>query len=656
MMSSVSNARGVPLTTEAISQISPLTPDGRPRRGLAAPALLLGVIGVVFGDIGTSPLYTLRAVFTAHDGIMLDEVDVLGAVSMVIWCLIIIVTVGYVGIITRADNQGEGGIFALAALISGRLGAKAKLSAVTLTLAVIGAALFIGDSVITPAISVMSATEGLNALNGDLSAWVLPIAICVLTLLFLVQSRGTSRIGRAFGPIMVLWFCSIAALGAPGVIADPAILRALSPTYALDFAIERPVVAFVALGAVVLAVTGAEALYADLGHFGRRPIVIAWLSLILPALVLVYLGQGALLLRDPAAIESPFFSLAPAQLRLPLVVLATLATVIASQAVISGAFSVVRQAVRLSLLPRLRVVQTSPEHGGQVYLPIVNALLFTGVLVLVLAFRSSDRLASAYGLAVTGTLLLELTLFLVYARTVRCWRWWRIVAMAVGVGVLEVLLFAGNVVKIPSGGWLPAAIAAALVAVMLTWQRGARVVFGQRRRMEGPIEPFVERLHERDIRRVPGVAVYPHGDPQTVPLALRSAVQFSHTLHEHVVIITMKNLRVPHVPIEQRVVIDSLGREDDGIVQVIYRLGFNDSQNVPAALRLAVGRSPELHLDPEQAIYVLSVFRIEPGASSGMSRWRRGLFRWLERLSANRTQVFHLPPERTVVMGAEAVL
>lgn len=619
--------------------------------------LVLGALGVVFGDIGTSPLYSVQTVFTLHDRFIAPtEQDVLGVISMLLWCLILIVTLAYITFIMKADNQGEGGILSLAALIVRKLGRKSARASAALILAVIGAALFYGDSLITPAVSVMSAVEGLTVANPAFEKWVVPLAVVILTVLFLVQRWGTGAIGKAFGPIMVLWFTVLAALGLPWILQDPTILRALSPTYALAFAAQRPVVAFIALGAVVLAVTGVEALYADMGHFGRKPIMLSWICLVLPALAVNYLGQGALVMNHPEAIENPFYMMAPDWAQLPLVVLATCATVIASQAVISGAFSVSRQATRLSLLPRLKVVQTSKEQGGQIYMPTVNFILLAGVLVLVLVFRSSSALAAAYGLSVTGTLLLEFALFLLLAQAVWKWSWPRLIALGLVIGGLEALLFSANVLKVFSGGWLPLVIAGLAATVMLTWRRGSRIMFGRRSEMEGPIEDFVAYVREHRVPRVPGVAVYPHGDPDTAPLALHSNVEFNHVLHEHVVIVTVKNVGVPHVRHQDRIVVKDLGDPGDGIVHVLCRVGFNDSQDVPEALRLAVGRTPELEFDVDEAMYMLSVFRIEPGQDRSMARWQKSLFRLLEKFSTNKTQVFHLPPNATTVMGAQAEL
>ncbi|MBB5830231.1 potassium transporter Kup [Brachybacterium aquaticum] len=650
---------------------------GLPRARTPLAVAALGALGVVFGDIGTSPLYALQTVFALHhNAVAPTESDVLGVVSMVTWCLLTIVTFTYLGLIMRADNQGEGGILALTALVLRKLrgagGVGPREAAVALVLGVLGAALFFGDSVITPAISVLSAFEGIEVAGSVPNSVILPGALIVLTALFAVQRRGTARIGRLFGPVMIVWFVVLAAMGLPHLLANPSILRALSPHYALLFLVDRPGVAFIALGAVVLAITGAEALYADMGHFGRRPIALAWGALVLPALLLNYYGQGALILADPRTVVNPFFSMVPDALRVPLVALAALATVIASQAVISGAFSVARQATRLSLLPRLKVTQTSEAHGGQIYIGTINTLLFAGVLVLVLVFRRSEALAAAYGLAVTATIILVLALFLLYARRILSWPLWQVVPLAVVVGGLELVLLAANVVKIPAGGWIPLVIAAALTTIMLVWKRGSRILFDRRRDMEGPLAEFIAEISpggSREVPRVPGLVVYPHGNEATVPLALRTGVAMNRVLHEHVVLLTMKHLGVPHARAEDRSSARVLG---PGIVQLTHLVGFHDSQDVPAALAEAVERLgrehgpecdagcvehvPELALAGMEPMYVLSVFRIEPGQDPAMPRWQRGLFRTLERAGANRTQVLQLPTTRTVVMGAETEL
>ncbi|MGY5764259.1 potassium transporter Kup [Brachybacterium sp. DNPG3] len=643
---------------------------GVPRAKEPVPLLMLGALGVVFGDIGTSPLYSLQTVFSLHhNAVAPTPSDVYGVVSMVTWCLIIIVTVTYIGLIMRADNQGEGGILALTALLMRRLGIRRhpREASIALVLGVLGAALFFGDSLITPAISVLSAFEGIEVVSTVPNSVIVPGALVVLTALFAAQRWGTARIGGSFGVVMAVWFLALAAMGLPHVLAHPAILGALSPHHAIAFLLDRPLVAFIAMGAVVLTITGAEALYADMGHFGHRPIALAWLCLVLPALLLNYLGQGALILADPSAVANPFFSMVPDVWRIPLVVLATIATVIASQAVISGAFSVSRQATRLTLLPKLRITQTSTTHDGQIYVASVNLLLFLGVLTLVLVFRSSEALAAAYGLAVTATIILVLALFLLYALKVLHRPLWQVVGLAIVVGGLELLLLAANVVKIPDGGWLPLLIAAALTVVMLVWRRGTQLLDARRRDLEGPLLPFITGP-ARAVPRVPGVAVYPHPEPSTVPLALRAAVEMHHVLHEHVVILTLQHQGVPHVHREDRVLVDDLGDRADGIVHVTYQVGFQDSQDVPAALAAAVRRhgrrepdcttecpvhEPELDLDLDEAIYVLSVLRLEPGQDRSMPRWQKVLYRALHRASAERTEVLHLPTSRTLVMGAE---
>lgn len=629
-----------------------------PRATGVPAALVVGAFGIVFGDIGTSPLYTMRTVLTGHGARQVGQAEVFGIVSMIVWCLIIIVSVTYVGIILRADNDGEGGILSLASLIRRSVDRHSRVARLALLGAACGAALFIGDSLITPAISVLSAVEGLEVVGPELDAWVVPIAAIVLAILFVVQRRGTGRIGQAFGPVMVVWFLVIAIIGLPWIVRDPEILMALSPSFAIGYAFAHPWAAFIALGASVLAITGAEALYADLGHFGRRPILIAWFSLAFPALLINYLGQGSMLLSNPDALSNPFFNLAPAWSRIPLVLLATAATVIASQAVISGTYSVIRQASRLSLLPRVKVIQTSLKQSGQIYLPTVNWMLFAGVLALVLVVGSSDRLAAAYGFAVTGTLLLEFTLFLVFARTV--WKWSApvIVLCIATIGALEALLFLANVPKIVSGGWIPLSVAIALLIVMLVWHRGSKITFGRRHELEGPLETFLSGLSALTIRRVPGVAIYPQRDPTTAPLALRNLVALTSSLHDRVVIVTMKNTGAPHVPHHERITLTTFEDGPGRVHRIICRIGFNDSQDVPGAIRLALTLHPELGFREQDATYVLSVFRIEPGKSTTWRwpRWQRRMFRFLERQSANRTEGLHLPEDRTIVMGSEVTV
>lgn len=633
---------------------SPAAAAGHPLR----LALIVGALGVVFGDIGTSPIYALQTVFNPEDPhpIPLTTENLYGVVSLIVWSVILIVTITYVLLAMRMDNDGEGGIMALAALVRGVTGSHARRAGLALALGVLGASLFYGDSLITPAISVLSAVEGLEVADPGLADAILPIGIAILALLFTAQRFGTHRVGRLFGPVMVIWFVTLAVLGIPHIIGHPGVLRGLSPTYIVSFVADHPFTAFVAMGAVVLVITGAEALYADMGHFGRRPIRLSWFAVVFPALILNYLGQAALVLDDPKAIVNPFYLLAPDWARLPLVVLATFATVIASQAVISGAFSVSRQAVRLGFLPHLTVRQTSTQESGQIYVPAVNWLLFGGVLVLIVTFRSSASLATAYGLAVTGTLLLTTTLFLMYAATAWHWERWKLVGVAVVFGGVELLYLGANLTKIAHGGWLPLLIAAIVVTVMTTWQRGRRIVTARRTELEGPLPEFVDTMHGKGITRVPGLAVFPHPTNRTAPLALRANVEFNHVLHERVVIISVESENVPHVPPDERLTVDELGHVHDGIVHLCARFGFQDDQDLPAVLRQARGLSPDLDLDPAGASFFLSRITIERSRRPGMHSWRKRLFIGLSHNAASPAAYFHLPVDRTVVMGSRIEL
>lgn len=614
-------------------------------------ALALGATGVVFGDIGTSPLYAVQTVFSIdHNEVRPDALDVYGVISLVFWSLVLIVSVKYVAFILRADNDGEGGIMALAALVRRSVRAGGRRWKAAMLLGVLGAALFYGDSVITPAISVMSAIEGLSVPAPGLAQWEVPIGVVVITLLFVVQQRGTTVVGRVFGPVMVLWFLVIGGLGLVQVWRDPAILGAMLPSHAVAFFLERPGVAFIAMGAVVLAITGAEALYADMGHFGRAPIARAWFALVLPALLLNYMGQGSLILDAPSTSANPFFLLAPDWARLPLVVLATAATVIASQAVISGAFSVSRQAERLGFLPRLEVRHTSEDEQGQIYVPLVNWMLFAGVMALLLTFRTSDRLATAYGLAVTGTFLLTTALFVLHLAAGRGWSWRRIALVVTPLVLLEGTYFAANVLKIHTGGWIPLVIAAFVVLVMTTWQRGGRLVTERRVELEGPLAPVVEEMRSPEVAIVPGTAVYLHVHGDTAPLALRENLRFNHVVHEAVIVVTCLTTNRPHVPDEDRVSVDDLGDPDDAVSFVTLRFGYQDEPDVPGALCLPAPH--ERPFDPEDAIYFLSRITLEPGPSRAMAPWRKRLFFELAKSSANPARYFNLPIGRTVVMGA----
>ena len=625
---------------------------GHPSSGLA---LALGALGIVFGDIGTSPLYAIQTVFAIDGGAVRPTAsDVYGVVSLVFWSLTLIVSIKYVVFIMRADNDGEGGVMALAAFARRALGnATARTMAIVMGLGVLGAALFYGDSVITPAISVLSAVEGLEVSAPGLASFVVPVATVILALLFVVQRWGTQRVGNLFGPVMVVWFLTLAVVGLAEIARRPRILLGLSPTYAVAFVAHHPYIAFIAMGAVVLAITGAEALYADMGHFGRRPIRRAWFALVFPALTLNYLAQADLILRDPESRTNPFFLMLPHWARFPMVVLATAATVIASQAVISGAFSVSRQALRLGFLPHLRIQKTSRHEYGQIYIAGVNWGLFAAVALVVLSFRSSARLATAYGVAVTGTFLITTVLFLIVARTMWHWATWRLVLVAVVFGGLELTYFAANLTKITHGGWLTLLIAAIVFTVMLTWQRGRQLVTARRADKEGPLLDFLTEIRKQDLPRVPGTAVFPHPNNQTTALALRANVAHNHVLHEHIVIITGRTANVPHIPWDQRITIDQLGDPHDGIVHIDAEFGFQDPTDFPEVLRRVAGQHPETDLDPDHASYFVSRINLRRTDRPGMVGWRKRLFLALAQNAPSQTENLCLPEDRTVVMSGE---
>ena len=636
---------------------APTEPDAasKPAAVAGIAALTLGALGVVFGDIGTSPLYALQAVFTA-DGHAVHTTpgEVYGVISLVFWSITMIVSVKYVTFIMRADNQGEGGIMALTALLDGARLHSRRVKLTLVTLGIVGASLFYGDGVITPAISVLSAVEGLKVAAPSLGSIVLPVTVAVLTLLFAIQRYGTTLVGGLFGPVMAVWFGVLALIGVVEVAQHPAVIRALSPTYGVQFFLDHGAVAFIALGSVVLAVTGAEALYADMGHFGRSPIRRAWFLVAFPALTLNYLAQGSLILRSPKAIENPFFLLVPGWAQIPMVLLATVATVIASQAVISGAFSVTRQAVQLGFLPRLTIRQTSAREIGQIYVPAVNLGLFVAVVAIVVGFGSSTALASAYGVAVTGTFILNTILFLAVARML--WHKPRRFILLGGAVFLtiEVAFFAANLTKVTHGGWLPLVIALGVFTVLMTWRRGREIVTANRSREEGSLSHFITQLDAREFRvqRVPGTAVFLNANPHTTPLALRANVEHNHVLHKRVIIVTIENERVPHISSADRLLADHLGNPGDGIAGLTARFGFQDVLDIPATLRLAADRHLlEGKIDLNQVSYFLSQITIVPGDDPGMSTWRKKLFLKMARNAANPAEYFRLPDTQTVTMG-----
>jgi KUP system potassium uptake protein len=623
-----------------------------PKTGMAA--LALGALGVVYGDIGTSPLYALQTVFTVdHHAVRPTPGAIYGVISLVFWAITVIVSVKMVLLIMRADNDGEGGIMALIALVQTVVLRRRSAKVVLVALGIFGASLFYGDGMITPAISVLSAVEGLKVVSPDLHSVVVPITVAILAVLFSIQRLGTGAVARLFGPVMAVWFTVIAVAGLAEVVDHPGILRAVSPTYGAEFLFDHGGVAFVALGGVVLAVTGAEALYADMGHFGRFPIRTAWFAIVFPALILNYMGQGALLLDTPQAVDNPFFMLVPHWSRVPMVLLATIATVIASQAVISGAFSVTRQAVQLGFLPRLTVRHTSGRVEGQVYVPSVNWGLFVAVVGLVIGFGSSTRLGSAYGIAVTGTLAIDTLLFFVVVRYLWGRPLWVVLGGAAALLVVDLTFFAANLTKVHHGGWFPLLVGLIAFVILTTWQRGREIVSRKRTELEGPLPDFVEKIRKLDppVYRPPRTGVFLNANPETTPLALRANVEHNHAVHETVVIVTVNTLKVPHVPPRDRVTVDDLGYRDDGITHLTLRYGFQDHVNVPRALRMAA-KHMESDVDLQAVSYFVSRVNIVPTKAPGMARWRKQLFIAIARNAASPVTYFGLPDERTVTVSS----
>ncbi len=620
------------------------------QRGALNAGLLFGVLGVVYGDIGTSPLYALKAAASHFSADGLERWEILGLLSMIFWSLVLTVTVKYVVFILRADNRGEGGILALMALAQ-RVARTERGRWTVALIGITGASLFFGDGIITPAISVLSAVEGLKVVSPAFEEAVIPISLAVLLALFLVQYRGTGAMGAVFGPVCALWFSTIAAAGLIEVVQHPFVLTALLPHHAVNFVLHQPLAAFVALGSVVLAVTGAEALYADMGHFGARPIRFAWLWFVLPSLALNYFGQGALLLRDPAAIENPFFLLAPEWSRLPLVFLATAATIIASQAMISGAYSIARQCVQLGFVPRLVVRHTSETEEGQIYMPQVNFGLLIGVLILVMEFRNSDSLAAAYGIAVTGTFVCTSLL-----ATLVFWRKFQWPAPLVGVVFLPLLLldfafFASNVLKIPEGGWVPLVLGAVMFGLMITWKRGRDLLFARFRQDSLPLKSFLARLpHSRTIR-VPGIAVFMTSQADYVPGALLHNLKHNKVLHERVLFLTVVNEDVPQVSAERRREVQELAPD---IHRVIIRYGFQESPHIPRELEAL--REDGIPFDAMQASYFLGRETLVAAVVPKMSRWRQWLFTVMSRNAVPATEFFRIPSDRVVELGVRVAI
>jgi KUP system potassium uptake protein len=618
--------------------------------------LALGALGVVYGDIGTSPLYTEQTIFTSHAAAAhATPAGVFGIVSLIFWALMIVVSIKYAGFIMRAHNRGDGGIMALTALVQRH---KVARRSVLVLLGIFGASLFFGDGMITPAISVLGALQGLQVDAPALGHLIVPLSLVILIALFAIQRRGSGAIGWLFGPVLVVWFLAIGILGLREVLRDPAVFQALSPTWGARFLAGHGLVGFLTLGGVVLAVTGAEALYADRGHFGAAPIRLGWFWVALPALVLNYLGQGVLIIHDPRAVANPFFLMIPGWGRFPMLLLATAATIIASQAVISGSFSVAKQAVQLGFLPRLKIQQTSKQEG-QIYVPLVNWGLCLGVCVLVLAFRSANRLGDIYGVAVTGTFILNTLLFLAVARAMWHTSKWKLALLGALFLTVEIAFFSSNLAKIGHGAWLSLAVGFVLAVVMVTWRKGAELVTRARTKQEGPLQEFLDHLAAADppVRRVPGTAIFLSPGKDTTPLALRAEVEHTHALHEKVLIVTIETIGVPHCERTDRFTVERMGRGLFRIFHVTARIGYQDAPNVPEALALCrkLGLL-DRNLDLEHASYFVSRITITPTDSPGMRHWRKQLFITMARNAANPIEHYGLPNDRTVIMGSQVAL
>jgi KUP system potassium uptake protein len=612
-------------------------------------SLTLGSIGVVFGDIGTSPLYAFReAVAGAAHGQPVTRIMVLGVLSLILWALFVVVTAKYVLLLLRADNNGEGGTLSLMALGQRALGRRSWL---LLALGVVGASMFIGDSMITPAISVLSAVEGLKLAAPALEHYVIPVTVLILVVLFSVQSSGTARVASAFGPVMVVWFASLAVMGLVHISDDPSVLAAINPVYAVQFLLSHGTIGLVTLGAVFLAVTGGEALYADLGHFGRKPIQAGWLYFVLPSLLINYFGQGALVLSDPAAIENSFYRMVPEVLLLPLVGLATAATVIASQAVITGAYSLTRQAVQLGLLPRFEVRYTSETHAGQIYLPRVNTLLLIGVLLLVLLFRTSSGLASAYGIAVSTTMVADGIMGFVVIWKLWNWRAATAAALIIPFVTVDLTFFSANLLKLLEGAWVPLLFGVAMAVMIWTWRRGSTILTAKTRRIEVPLDDLIKSLEKRPPHIVKGTAIFLTSDPTSVPTALLHNLKHNKVLHEHNVILTIETAQTPRVDPSERVRMEQTSNK---FAKVRLRFGFMESPNVPKAL--AIARKLGWQFDIMSTSFFVSRRSLKPSKQSGMPAWQDRLFIMLSRSANDATDYFQIPTGRVVEVGTQVTI
>jgi KUP system potassium uptake protein len=615
----------------------------------ALRSLALAALGVVYGDIGTSPLYTLQTVFEPSSGLPLTPLNVIGIVSLIFWSLTIVVSLKYVALILRANNHGEGGIMALLALAASSVADRPRLRHALLVVGVMGASLFYGDSIITPAISVLSAVEGLEVAAPFLKTCVIPVTLIALITLFVMQKHGTSGIGAVFGPVMVVWFAVLAVVGVTNVVAAPAILAALDPLAGLAFCLRHEWLAFVALGAVVLSLTGAEALYADMGHFGAQPIRLTWFGLVFPALALNYLGQGALLITDPTALQNPFYRLFPQWALLPMIVLATVATVIASQAVISGTYSMTKQAMQLGFLPRMNVVYTSEREIGQIYVPGINWTLLAAVVAAVLGFGSSTALGSAYGIAVTGTMLITTLLTFFVVRYAWHYNWLLCVFATAFFFVIDATFFSANLLKIVEGGWFPLLIGFVMFTIMATWGRGWEMMLAEARVRAGtmPLKTYLRTLVAREPVRVAGTAIFLTPNPDSVPHALVNNLMHNHVLHKRVVFLTVNNAEIPWVAEQERLGLQAVC---EGCYQLTVRYGFKDEVDLPKALEAA--KALGLEVEPDEASYFLSRATVVPTPSAGMAMWRERLFAVMLHNVGNVAAYFKLPANRVIEVGA----
>ncbi len=636
--------------TSADTTVAPLHSDDENseghRVGGSLPKLALGAIGVVFGDIGTSPLYAMKETFRGHHPLPVDMLHVFGVLSLVFWSLMMIVTLKYVMLVLHADNKGEGGSMALLALITRKTGG-GKRSGLLVMLAVTATALFFGDAMITPAMSVLSAVEGLTVVDSRFGGFVLPIAVGILVGLFMVQSRGTETISKFFGPIVLVYFATLSVLGIVQMVQRPDVLMALSPYYAFMFFQNDPLLAFLALGSIVLAVTGAEALYADMGHFGRKPIGLAWIWIVLPALMLNYLGQAALLMRVPEAASNPFFLMAPEEFRLPLVILATLATIIASQAMITGAFSVVQQSVQLGMMPRLKITHTSASAYGQIYVPVVNWVLMILVLLLVLTFQKSSNLAAAYGIAVMGTMFIST--MMIGVLTAKVWNWpkWRVYLVTGTFLIIDGAYLASNLIKVPEGGWLPLLVAAIIFVLLTTWAKGRELMIARLREAAMPVKVFIQSAAS-SATRVTGTAVFMTSASDGVPHALLHNLKHNKVIHDRVILLTVKIADMPFVEEETRCRLEDLG---EGFHRLVVKYGFMQEPDVPAALARLTGCGPAFKM--MDTSFFLARQTLLPSSRPGMAIWREKLFAWMLNNSESAMEFFRLPTNRVVELGSQ---